>query len=43
VGLLDELPPSPVVVVTSDQELQGRASALGATIATSGQLLELIR
>jgi predicted RNA-binding protein with PIN domain len=33
----------PVVVATNDKELQHRAAALGATIATSNQLLALIR
>jgi predicted RNA-binding protein with PIN domain len=31
------------ILVTSDRDLQGRAEALGATIASSTQLLELIR
>lgn len=43
VELLGKMPPVPVVVVTNDKELQERASALGATIATSGQLLSLLR
>jgi predicted RNA-binding protein with PIN domain len=34
---------TPVVFVTDDRELQRRAAALGATIATSGQLLALAR
>ena len=33
----------PVIVVTNDRDLQRRAAALGATIATSIQLLALIR
>lgn len=37
------MPPDPVVVVTNDRELQGRARRLGATIASSNQLLTLIR
>jgi predicted RNA-binding protein with PIN domain len=40
---LAELPPDPVVVVTSDRGLQARARRLGATIATSEQLLASIR
>ncbi|MDQ3982264.1 MAG: NYN domain-containing protein, partial [Actinomycetota bacterium] len=40
---LESLPPDPVVVVTSDRELQERAAAEGATVATSAQLLELTR
>ncbi|MDQ3915813.1 MAG: NYN domain-containing protein, partial [Actinomycetota bacterium] len=36
-------PPHPVVLVTSDRELQERAAAEGATIAVSAQLLELAR
>ncbi len=40
---LESLPPHPVVFVTSDRELQERAEAEGATIATSAQLLELTR
>jgi predicted RNA-binding protein with PIN domain len=43
IALLEGLPPHPVVVVTNDKELQGRARALGATIAGSGQLLALLR
>ena len=42
VALLESLPPRPVVLVTNDRELQERGAALGATIATSDQLLELI-
>jgi predicted RNA-binding protein with PIN domain/phage shock protein A len=33
----------PAVLVTNDRDLQARAGDLGATIATSNQLLELIR
>ena len=40
---LEELPPEPVVVVTSDRGLQARAEPLGATIATSEQLLASLR
>jgi predicted RNA-binding protein with PIN domain len=43
VARLEELPPDPVVLVTNDKELQQRARRLGATIATSDQLLALIR
>jgi predicted RNA-binding protein with PIN domain len=43
VGVLQDLPTHPVIVVTNDRELQGRARRHGATIATSGQLLALIR
>jgi predicted RNA-binding protein with PIN domain len=43
VAVLADLPPHPVIVVTNDRELQGRARRHGATIATSGQLLGLIR
>jgi predicted RNA-binding protein with PIN domain len=43
VELVRRLPPNPVVVVTSDRELQERLRAHGATIATSPQLLALIR
>ncbi|HEV3472360.1 MAG TPA: NYN domain-containing protein [Actinomycetota bacterium] len=43
VARLEALPKHPVIVVTNDRELQGRAAALGATIATSDQLLALIR
>ncbi len=42
VAVLQDLPPHPVIVVTNDRELRGRASRHGATIATSGQLLALI-
>ena len=43
VARLRGLGPEPVVVATDDRELQRRASELGATIASSAQLLELIR
>ncbi|MDQ3962570.1 MAG: NYN domain-containing protein [Actinomycetota bacterium] len=43
IAKLEALPKHPVIVVTNDRELQGRARALGATIATSNQLLGLIR
>ncbi|MDQ3877497.1 MAG: NYN domain-containing protein [Actinomycetota bacterium] len=43
IAKLERLPPNPVIVVTNDRELQQRAAALGATIATSDQLLALIR
>ncbi len=40
---LGQLPQAPVVLVTNDKELQGRARDLDATIATSQQLLALLR
>lgn len=43
VASLQRLPPEPVIVVTNDRELQERAAVLGATIATSDQLMGLIR
>jgi predicted RNA-binding protein with PIN domain len=44
VGRLEDIPvDNPVVFVTDDRELQRRAAALGATIATSSQLLALAR
>lgn len=43
VALLEAHPQEPVVLVTSDRELQRRAARLQATIATSPQLLALIR
>jgi predicted RNA-binding protein with PIN domain len=43
IGLLEGMPPDPVVLATGDRELQGRGRRLGATIATSEQLLALIR
>lgn len=43
IAKLEGLPKHPVVVATNDKELQHRAARLGATIATSNQLLGLIR
>ncbi|MGH2748867.1 MAG: NYN domain-containing protein [Actinomycetota bacterium] len=43
VSLLDRLSRHPVIVATSDRELQERARAERATIATSPQLLGLLR
>jgi predicted RNA-binding protein with PIN domain len=43
VALVQELPPDPVVVVTSDRDLQRRVKKHAATIATSPQLLEVTR
>jgi predicted RNA-binding protein with PIN domain len=43
IALLAAMDGYPVVVVTNDRELQGRAAELGATIARSQQLLALIR
>ena len=43
VARLSDLPPDPVIVVTNDRELQERARSKGATIATSDQLLALVR
>ena len=43
IARLRSLPPDPVVVVTNDKELQERARADSATIATSDQLLTLLR
>ena len=43
IAKLRALPKHPVVLVTNDKELQHRAARLGATIATSVQLLGLIR
>lgn len=43
IGRLEELPQTPVILVTNDKELQQRAGALAATIATSQQLLALLR
>ena len=43
VALVKAMPPDPVIVVTSDRELQERARSLGATTATSTQFLELVR
>lgn len=42
VALLERLPAHPVILVTNDRELQARARATGATIATSPQLLSLL-
>lgn len=41
VALIERLPRWPVVLATNDRELQDRARDLGATIATSNQLLTL--
>jgi predicted RNA-binding protein with PIN domain len=43
VKLVEEMPTFPVVVVTNDRELQHRVKRLGATVATSDQLLSLLR
>ncbi|MEA2486767.1 MAG: hypothetical protein QOF16_421 [Actinomycetota bacterium] len=43
IAKLEGLPASPVIVATNDRQLQQRSAALGATIATSDQLLALIR
>ena len=43
IARLQELPQDPVVLVTNDKELQERGRELAATIATSTQLLALIR
>jgi predicted RNA-binding protein with PIN domain len=43
VAKLEGLPKHPVIVVTNDRDLQRRTARLGATIATSDQLLKLIR
>lgn len=43
VALLETLAPTPVVVATNDRELQDRVRRLAATVATSDQLLALIR
>jgi predicted RNA-binding protein with PIN domain len=43
VARVEELPPVPVIVATSDRELQERVEKLDATVATSPQLLEVIR
>ena len=43
VSKLEALPAEPVVLVTNDKELQERGRALAATIATSQQLLALLR
>ena len=38
-----EAPAGPLIVATNDRELQDRVAALGATVATSDQLLALVR
>ena len=43
VSLLERWPNVPVILVTSDRELQERAAARGATIASSGQFLRMMR
>jgi predicted RNA-binding protein with PIN domain len=43
IAMLEAAPTAPAVLVTNDRDLQERAGALGATIATSQQLLALIR
>jgi predicted RNA-binding protein with PIN domain len=43
ISRLEELPKEPVILVTNDKELQERGRELAATIATSQQLLALIR
>ncbi|MFN2389485.1 MAG: NYN domain-containing protein [Actinomycetota bacterium] len=43
VALLETLPPDPIVVVTNDGELRGRCARLGASVASSQQLLALFR
>ena len=43
VARLESLPPHPVVLVTDDKELQSRGRELGATVATTKQLLALAR
>ncbi|HET7482774.1 MAG TPA: NYN domain-containing protein [Actinomycetota bacterium] len=43
IARLEGLPPVPVVLATNDRELQTRARVLKATIATSTQLVEVIR
>lgn len=43
VAKLGTLPKFPVVVATNDRELQRRVARLGATVATSNQLLALFR
>jgi predicted RNA-binding protein with PIN domain len=43
IARLAELPATPVIVVTNDRELQQRAAAARATVATSNQFLELLR
>lgn len=43
IASIEGLPPFPVILATDDRELQDRARSMGATIATSDQLLALIR
>lgn len=43
VEMVEKMPPFPVIVATNDRELQERVTALGATVATSAQLLVLLR
>jgi predicted RNA-binding protein with PIN domain len=43
VAVLEALPPDPVVVVTDDRELRARVAPQGATVASSAQLLALLR
>ena len=43
VSLLERWPNVPVILVTSDRELQERAAARGATIVSSGQFLRMMR
>jgi predicted RNA-binding protein with PIN domain len=43
IAMLEAEPSKPSVLVTNDRELRARAAALGATIASSDQLLALIR
>jgi predicted RNA-binding protein with PIN domain len=43
VSLLERWPNVPVILVTSDRELQERAAARGATIASSAQFLRMMR
>lgn len=42
VALLESSPPYPAVVATNDRELRERVAALGATVASSPQLLALL-
>jgi predicted RNA-binding protein with PIN domain len=43
VEMLQKLPSTPVIVATNDRELQGRVAKDGATVATSDQLLAVLR
>ena len=43
IARLERLPQDPVILVTNDRELRQRAAALGATVASSDQLLALAR